>query len=99
MKSLFTLLLFIQISFSAEVIGFLTKYNNNSVYFPSASDQAILTQVNLFPFIPQSWGGIESSWTCKDVSNLNAVGLKVYMTIGGADYSDAFDGAALARLE
>ena len=98
MKSLFTLLLFIQISFSAEVIGFLTKYNNNSVYFPSASDQAILTQVNLFPFIPKSWGGIESSWTCKDVSNLNAVGLKVYMTIGGADYSDAFDDAAGSNL-
>lgn len=93
MRLLFLSILLSQMVFSAEIIGFLTKYVPGSTYYPSAAELSRLTQVNVFPYQMSSFGQLSTNWTCAEVNRLQGDGLKVYFTIGGANLSDNFEPA------
>lgn len=97
MRFILGLLLAFQLSFSTEVIGFMTNYGFSS-YYPSAAELARLTQINLFPFQPSSSGTLSSPWGCSTVTSLKNAQKKVYFTIGGASYSANFDPAITYHL-
>lgn len=93
MRLLFLSIILSQMVFSAEIIGFLTKYVPGSTYYPSAAELSRLTQVNVFPYQMSSFGQLSTNWTCTEVNRLQSDGLKVYFTIGGANLSDNFEPA------
>ena len=79
---------------SADVIGFYTCYDS-CIGSVTSEMGRYLTQVNLFNYTPNSWGGLSGyNFTSSTVQQIKDVGVrKVFMTIGGANYSSGFRGA------
>ena len=95
LAALLVLFLLASPSRSADVIGFYSCYNSciGSVTSGMAS---YLTQVNLFSFYPDGYGGLNSThgFSSSTVSSIKSTGVsKVFMTVGGANYSSGFHGA------
>ena len=80
---------------SADVIGLYTCYNS-CIGEVTSEMRRYLTQVNLFNFQTDGYGGLSSRYpfSSTTVSQIKSGSqLKVFMTIGGAKYSAGFKSA------
>ena len=83
---------------SADVIGFYTCYN--SCIGEVTKDMGnYLTQVNLFNYAPDAWGGLSGyGFTSSTISSIKSKGVqKVFMTVGGAGTDAAFRSAVTSN--
>ena len=83
---------------SADVIGFYTCYN--SCIGEVTRDMGnYLTQVNLFNYAPNSWGGLSGyGFSSSTVSSIKSTGVKkVFMTVGGAGTDAEFRSAVTSN--